>query len=188
LIPTRSECLTALRDHEVPDNIIGHSIVVEQVAVILSHRLVEAGNGMDITLVSAGALLHDIAKMRGIREGRPHSELGAETTDRLGFLEVSPIVGQHVRLADYGDNGGIDEAKLVNYADKRVNHEEIVTLDERFDYLFERYGSASPEARERIAEMKRLTAAIEGQIFARLSITPSDVKRLVEEQYGLYTR
>ena len=58
----------------------------------------------------------------------------------------------------------------------------------RFDYLFERYGSASPEARERIAEMKRLTGAIEGQIFARLSITPSDVKRLVEERYGLYTR
>jgi putative nucleotidyltransferase with HDIG domain len=188
LIPTRSECLAALRDHEVPDNIIGHSIVVERVALILSQRLMEAGNGIDIALVSAGALLHDIAKMRGIREGRPHGELGAETTDRLGFPEVSPIVGQHVRLTDYGDNGGIDEAKLVNYADKRVNHEEIVTLDERFDYLFGRYGAVSPEARARMIEMKRLTAAIEGQIFARLSITPSDVERLVEERYGLYTR
>jgi uncharacterized protein len=188
VIPTRSECLTALRGNNVPDNIIGHSIVVERVALVLSDQLIEAGNGMDVALVSAGALLHDIEKMRGLREGRPHGDLGAETTDRLGFLEISPIVGQHVRLADYGDNGGIDEAKLVNYADKRVNHQEIVTLDERFDYLFERYGAVSPSALERIVEMKRLTADVEGQIFMRLAIAPTDVKRLVEERYGLYTR
>jgi uncharacterized protein len=188
VIPTRSECLTALRDNGVPDNIIGHSIVVERVALVLSERLIDAGNSMDTALVSAGALLHDIEKMRGIREGRPHGELGAETIDRLGFPEVSPIVGQHVRLADYGDNGGIDVAKLVNYADKRVNHEEIVTLDERFDYLFDRYGAVSPEAMERMLEMKRLTNAVERQIFSRLAIAPTDVKRLVEEQYGFYTR
>jgi uncharacterized protein len=181
VVPTRSECLTALRDEDVPDNIIGHSIVVERVALLLAQRLIEAGNGIDVALVSAGALLHDIAKMQGIKEGRPHGELGAEATDRLGFSEVSPIVGQHVRLTDYTDNGRVDEAKLVNYADKRVNHEEIVTLEERFAYLFERYGSASPQARERIAEMKRLTTAIEGQIFARLTIAPGDVKQLAEE-------
>jgi putative nucleotidyltransferase with HDIG domain len=188
LIPTRSECLTALRANSVPDNIIGHSVVVERVALVLAQRLIEAGNAMDTALVSAGALLHDIEKMRGIHEGRPHGDLGAERTDRLGFPEVSPIVGQHVRLADYGGNGDIGEAKLVNYADKRVNHEEIVTLEERFAYLFERYGAVSPEALERMTEMKRLTATVEGQIFARLAIVPADVKRLVEERYGLYTR
>jgi len=188
VIPTRSDCLALLRDHNVPDNIIGHSIVVERVACFLADGLARAGNSMDGALVSAGALLHDIAKMRGIREGRPHSELGAETIDGLGLTEVSLIVGQHVRLIDYDDNGRIDEAKLVNYADKRVNHEEIVTLDERFEYLLERYGAASAEARQRIAEMKRLTSVIEKQIFAQLEIAPGDIKGLIEEHYGLYSR
>jgi uncharacterized protein len=188
VIPIRSDCLAVLRDHNVPDNIIGHSIVVERVALFLAEELIRAGNGMDLGLVSAGALLHDIEKMQGLKEGKPHSELGAETTDRLGFTEVSPVVGQHVRLISYADNGRIDEMKLVNYADKRVNHDEIVTLDERFDYLFERYGSSSPQAKERIAEMKRLTSDVEKQIFSRLSIAPGDIKRLIEEHHGLYSR
>ncbi len=188
VIPMRSDCLAVLRDHGVPDNIIGHSIVVERVACFLADELVRAGNGMSLPLISAGALLHDIEKMRGLREGKPHGELGAEETDRLGFTEVSPIVGQHVRLVSYAENGAIDEAKLVNYADKRVNHDQIVTLDERFEYLFERYGAASPQARERIAEIKRLTENIERQIFARLSIAPGDLKRLIEERYGLHSR
>ncbi|MBN2224567.1 MAG: HDIG domain-containing protein [Deltaproteobacteria bacterium] len=188
MIPIRSDCLAALREYGVPDNIIGHSIVVERVALFLADELTHAGNVTDPALVSAGALLHDIAKMRGLREGKPHGELGAEVAEELGFIEVSPIVGQHVRLVEYADNGRIDEAKLVNYADKRVNHEQIVTLDERFDYLLDRYGSASSEAGERIGQMKRLTKAIEKQIFARLEIAPGDIKRLIEEHYGFYSR
>jgi uncharacterized protein len=188
VIPTRSDCLAVLREHDVPDNIIAHSIVVERVSLFLGGQLILAGNELDEALLSAGALLHDIAKMRGLREGKPHGELGAEAADELGFIEVSPIVGQHVRLVDYADNGRIDEAKLVNYADKRVNHEQIVTLDERFDYLLERYGSSSSEAGERIGEMKRLTNDIEKQIFARLEIAPGDIKRLIEEHYGFYSR
>jgi uncharacterized protein len=188
VIPTRTECLALLRDYGVPEHIIDHSIVVERVALFLAGELARAGNEADTALVSAGALLHDIDKMRGLAEGRSHGEMGAETAERLGYGEVAPLVGQHVRVLNYADNGAVDEAKLVNYADKRVNHEQIVTLDERFEYLFQRYGSASPEARERIAEMKRLTGAIEDQIFARLAINPGDIKNLIEEQYGLHSR
>ncbi len=188
MIPTRTECLALLRDHGVPEHIIDHSIVVERVALFLAGELARTGNETDPELVSAGALLHDIDKMRALAEGRPHSEMGAETAGRIGYGEVAPIVGQHVRLSDYTDNGAINEAKLVNYADKRVNHEQIVTLDERFEYLMQRYGSASPEARERIAEMKRLTGVIEDQIFKRLAIHPGDIKELIEEQYGLHSR
>jgi uncharacterized protein len=188
MIPSRSECLAVLAERCVPDNIIGHSIVVERVALLIGAELARAGNALDERLLSAGALLHDVAKMRGLAEGKPHGELGARTTDELGFVEVSPIVAQHVWLSEHAVNGRIDEAALVNYADKRVNHEQIVTLDERFDYLFERYGSASPEARRRIGEMKRLTQRVETEIFRRLSIVPGDVGRLIEERYGLHSR
>ncbi len=182
MIPTRDRCLIILKEYNVPENIVGHSIVVERVALFLAARLIDAGNEMDVGLLSAGALLHDIAKMQGIREGRPHGDLGAAVSDDLGFHEVSPIIRQHVRLDDWTDNGRIDEAKLVNYADKRVNHEQIVSLDERFEYLFERYGAVSDAAMERMKEMKRHMETIETQIFRRLSIKPGDIERLIEEE------
>ena len=106
-----------------------------------------------------------------------------------GLDEVAPLIRQHVRLDDYTDNGRIDEAKLVNYADKRVNHEEIVSLDERFTYLFDRYGSISEAAMGRLVEMRRLTALVEGQIFGRLAVDPANLKRLVQEDgSGFYSR
>ena len=189
VIPTRDRCLIILKEYGVPDNIVGHSIVVERVALLLASRLIDAGNEIDLPLLSAGALLHDVAKMQGIREGRPHGELGAVISGDLGFHEVSPIIRQHVRLDDYADNGRIDEAKLVNYADKRVNHEQIVSLDERFEYLFERYGAVSEAAMERMKEMKRHMETIETQIFRRLSIGPGDIKRLIEEEdRGFHSR
>ena len=43
----------------------------------------------------------------------------------------------------------VDEAMVVNYADKRVMHERVVSLTKRFIDLMERYG-ADDARRERI--------------------------------------
>jgi uncharacterized protein len=189
VIPDREACLLVLGRQEVPDHIIRHSLMVERVALFLGGRLSGIGNEVDPALVSAGALLHDVAKIRGIAEGRPHGELGATLARDLGFAEVSPLVRQHVRLDDYADNGRVDEIKLVNYADKRVNHEEIVSLDERFAYLFDRYGSVSEDAMERLVEMRRLSGLVEAQIFTRIALEPADLGRSIKEMdHGLHSR
>jgi hypothetical protein len=54
-------------------------------------------------------------------------------------------VGQHVRLNSFD----VDEAMVVNYADKRVMHERVVSLTRRFLDLMERYGTDDTR-RERI--------------------------------------
>ena len=54
-------------------------------------------------------------------------------------------MAQHVRLNSYD----LDEAMVVNYADKRVMHDRVVSLTRRFLDLMERYGT-DDQRRERI--------------------------------------
>ena len=64
--------------------------------------------------------------------------------------------------------------EIVNYADKRVLHDRVVSLDERMVYILDRYG-LRPEHRERIRWLWRLSTLLEGRIFACLSYSPEMV-------------
>ena len=188
MIPERKECLKILANEGVPEHIVRHSLVVEEIALFLAYGLSNTGIDLDKKLISAGAILHDVSKMPAMEEGIQHGDKGSDLMIELGFTEVAPIVRQHVFLDDY-ESDLISEAGLVNYADKRVNHDEIVTLDERFSYLFERYGVKSEEANERIERLYRLTRILEDSIFKRLPYGPNDIAGLIEreDKIGLHT-
>ncbi len=188
VIPEREECLLILSDEGVPEHIVKHSLVVEGVAIFIAEGLLEEGVQINMKLITAGAILHDVSKMPAMEEGTHHGEMGSDFLINLGFSEVAPIVRQHVSLDDY-ERGSISEAGLVNYADKRVNHDRIVTLDARFSYLFERYGKKSEEAKERIERLYRLTRILEEDIFKRLPYEPKDLAGLIEREgkIGLHT-
>ena len=49
-------------------------------------------------------------------------------------------MAQHVWLNREGDPSSVSEEEVVNYADKRVRHDQIVSLEERFQDLKNRYG------------------------------------------------
>ncbi len=61
----------------------------------------------------------------------------------------------------------ITAAELVSYADKRVLHERVVPLNERFAYLKIRYGR-SPQDMRRIDAALRRAEHIERRIAAQL--------------------
>jgi putative nucleotidyltransferase with HDIG domain len=188
VVPKREKCLSVLEDEGVPEHIVKHSLMVEGIALFIAEGLLDAGVRLDKDLISAGAILHDISKMPAMEEGKYHGEMGSDLMIELGFAEVAPIVRQHVFLDDY-ENDSVSEAGLVNYADKRVNHDKIVTLDERFSYLFERYGVKSEEAKERIERLYRLTKVMEEKIFKRLPYGPNDLVDIMEREgkIGLHT-
>ena len=102
------------------------------------------GRNNHMGLVMAGALLHDIAKTPCLAGNCHHAELGAEICLVEGFPEVAYIVDQHIRLDPFDEAGYEDgyfgPRELVHYADKRVRHHSIVSLDERLDYVLQRYG------------------------------------------------
>ena len=177
-IPSHHQCLELMEIHAMLPNIREHSFRVMEVAVFLGEALAEAGFDLFLPLVTAGALLHDLAKTPCLGTLNNHAELGAGILEELGYPHVAQVVREHVHLdANITDPRPLREAEIVNYADKRVLHEEVVTLRDRFADLKVRYGR-TPEALARIHATEVKTRALEDKIFASLALTPSNLLHL----------
>jgi hypothetical protein len=75
----------------------------------------------------------------------------------------------------------ITEEEIVNYADKRVQHDRIVSLEERFSDLMDRYGKGQ-KASEQMEQLRKATFEIENKIFSVLGTDPSDLQHFQLEE------
>jgi putative nucleotidyltransferase with HDIG domain len=149
---------------------------VAQVARRVAEGLHEhRGEPVDVGLVEAAALLHDIAKALCFETHLDHAAEGGRILRGLGLEAVATLVERHVILGAWDPEGVVTEAEIVNYADKRVRNDQVVSLTERFDDLIVRYG-ARPEIEARIRGNWAVMAAVEAKIFARLPFTPAEVR------------
>ena len=177
-IPSHHQCLELMDTHAMLPNIREHSFRVMQVACILGEALTEAGFDLHLALVEVGALLHDLGKTPCLGTLTNHAELGAGILEELGYPQVAQVVREHVHLdGNILDPRPLREAELVNYADKRVLHEAVVTLEVRFADLKVRYGR-TPEALARIQATEVRSRALEDRLFAPLRLTPLDLLRV----------
>ncbi len=135
--PTREQCLALMSEYGVLQNIQAHCLKVCEVSLAIANALREAGLKTDRPLVEAGALLHDITKTESLETHENHAVTGKKLLEKLGFPLTAQIVGSHIMPED--KRGVLTPSRIVAYADKRVLHERIVDLDERFDYLLETY-------------------------------------------------
>ena len=156
------------------ENIVAHSIQVCRVGMCLVNHLKLQGIQMDGQLVQAAALLHDITKTRSFETEENHALTGGLVLTDRGYPEIGNLVRQHVRLDDYSDHKSLSEAVIINYADKRVLHDRVVSLDERMSYIQERYG-LRPEHNHRIRLLWKKTEDLEKQIFEYLPFAPDDL-------------
>ena len=156
------------------EHIVAHSLQVCRVGMCLVDFLEKHGICLDGELVQAATLLHDITKTRSFKTEENHALTGCQHLTGLGFPEVGDLVRQHVRLDDYSEPENLTEAVIINYADKRVLHDQIVSLDERMSYIMERYGR-EPEHQHRIRLLWEKTKDIEKQIFSTLPFSPNDL-------------
>ena len=174
-IPSRKKCYRLIREMEMMEHIVAHSIQVCRVAVMLVDHLRAGGLDLNSNLVEASALLHDITKTRSFRTGETHSETGCHFLVDQGYPEVGNVVRQHVRLDAYFESKTVSEAEVVNYADKRVLHDKIVTLSQRMNYIMERYGT-TPEIQQKLRWLWEKSLEQERRIFADLSFSPEQVE------------
>jgi uncharacterized protein len=182
LLPSHNQCLELMEAHGMLPNIREHSFRVMEVAVFLGEALAEAGLDLNLPLVTTGALLHDLGKTPCLGTLTNHAELGAGILEELGYPQVAQVVREHVHLyQDISDRQPLREAEVVNYADKRVLHEVVVTLEERFADLKVRYGR-TPEALARIQATEIRARALEEKIFAPLQLSPLDLLRVNGER------
>lgn len=159
-------------------HIRSHSMMVARVTEVLVGAFQRLGRQLDSDLALAGALLHDIAKTPCLKTGCDHARFGGDICRQHGFGELVTIVEGHV-LLDHDGTGSIREKELVYYADKRVNHDHVVSLDQRLAYIMERY-AANDSARQaaimiNFAKCRRL----EQHLFRDLDFEPAEIAELV---------
>lgn len=166
--PSVATCRRILESHGVPAHIRRHSARVARVARRLAEELRAQGEPLDVALVEAAALLHDVAKAPCLASRLDHAAEGGRVLRELGLPAVAAIVERHVHLGDWDPDGPVTGAELVNYADKRVLNEDVVGLGERFLDLVARYSQGRPDFEERIRRNWAVMEAVEAKILARL--------------------
>jgi uncharacterized protein len=169
--PSRSEILGLLRARGVPKEIISHCTKVEGVAMDLAGRISRNGTDVDLGLISAGALLHDIG--RSETHGIEHGVAGAKIilTDQACRSMFSPErLRALARICERHIGAGLPardaaalglpeedfiptrvEEKIIAHADNLVWN-GVLTEEESLRAFEGKHGAGSPVF-ERIAEL-----------------------------------
>jgi len=169
-IPSAAECRALMADVlDVKESIIDHCRAVAEVAVGLGEKINRCGGSLDLPLLHAGALLHDLA-----RHQKKHAEAGAVLLRGMGFPSVAEIVAVHMDIPpEVALCKEISEAEVLFLADKHVAGTRHVTLGERFGAGMKKYGH-DPEAARAIEGRHRAANDIEQKIGAFIHSDLSD--------------
>jgi len=178
-IPSVNDCLDLMEQYHMLPNIKDHSFVVARVAEIMTTGLISAGHDLSLETVIAGALLHDIGKTACLDNDDDHAAKGVEICLSHNLEPIADIVAQHVVLKNYFPENEFSEIEIVYYSDKRVNHNQVVSLEERLAYILERYGQNNEKRCQAIKKNYALCQDLEKRMFSDLSFEPIDVSVLL---------
>ena len=171
-IPDKKECLELMDKYHMPPHIRQHSLVVCKIALSIARALNEAGESLNIAEIEAASLLHDITKAESFGTGADHAKTAAQLLKGLGYGRIAEIVREHV--GPQNSAKATTEEEVVCYADKRVLHDRVVSIEERFDCLKERYGK-DEKAVHLINAMGEKIKGIERKILKKANCEASDI-------------
>lgn len=168
-IPTREECEVICRSFGCSDDDVqAHCETVAAVAGRIGQALNDAGEHLDLNLIEAAALVHDMAKTK-----QNHAAVAGEWLSDMGFHRVGEIVAGHTDL-DVQDDATIGEAEVVYLADKFVRGEIVETLESRFQAALTEHGH-DPEIRQRIEARRKRAEKSKTRLESRLNRSLYDV-------------
>ncbi len=181
MIPAPAECFRLMDEYQMLPNIRAHSLMVARVAEFLALALRSRGEAIDLELTVAAALMHDIGKSFCLDNDRNHATLGRDICLRHDLHELGPLVVQHVVLEALSfPETPLSAKELVYYADKRVNHDQIVSLDQRMAYIIKRYGQNDPHRHAAIQKNFERCQLIEAEIFSDLGFGAEDLREQMD--------
>jgi molybdenum cofactor cytidylyltransferase len=135
-IPTPEECMALMNEtFRAEKEITDHGQVVAKMAMTLGKASKIAGADLDLDLIFAAGLLHDIA-----RKQADHARIAEQILSKLGYSAVADIVGSHMDIT-IEDRKAINEKEVVFLADKLVRGSRIVDLESRFKTKMKQYAS-----------------------------------------------
>jgi uncharacterized protein len=172
LLPDREEAFELLKKLKVPYQVRRHSLRVAEKALDIARKLKNVKVNED--LVEIGSILHDIGRSR--THGFKHAIIGGDILKERGF---PPAL---VRICETHILGGLDEIdakeldlpiknyipesleeKIICLADKQFAGTKEVSIEQRFDKWFNKYGKTEIllKAKARIEKMQKEIMSLE---------------------------
>jgi len=134
---TDDECSAVFSIYKTPVHIIKHGEAVSEISRLMAELLNGSGRiSLDVDLLKAGALLHDIA-----RDKPDHAKAGAAILDQLGYPDIAKIISGHMDIDINRNNPVIDETAVVYLADKMVKEDILISLNEKFSEYYKKFYS-----------------------------------------------
>jgi len=165
-LPNSDFAFDLLKKLKVPYNVRRHSLKVAEKALELAEKI--KLREIDMDLIEIGGLLHDIGRCK--THGFNHALIGAKIIRERGLSErVAKICETHIL-------GGLDkkdakqvglperdflpqtlEEKIICLADKHTAGTKEVSIEQRFEKWFNKYGKTEIliKAKERIEKIQR---------------------------------
>ncbi len=101
LLPNREQAIELLHKNNCPRQVINHCIAVADLALETAKKLSAKGLKVDLELVEAGALLHDLGRSKN--HTVDHGLVGAQMAQSIGLPEpVISIIKRHVGARNHG--------------------------------------------------------------------------------------
>lgn len=165
-LPSREQILAWREDVHLPAHVQAHCDAVAAYAGELANRLLAESTIVRTEALIRAAEVHDLFRfldfrpgsappgiddivtptvqerwdtLRSAFAGMKHEEACASFLLKHGFHALATIVKTHGLQLPSPDRTTIEQ-KLLYYADKRINVDRLVSLDERFDDFRKRYG------------------------------------------------
>ncbi|MHB1652633.1 MAG: DVU_1551 family NTP transferase [Desulfitobacteriaceae bacterium] len=153
--PSVEECYLLLEQFKVPERVRQHGLAVAAVACELGRQLNAAGCRLNLELLYAAGILHDMAK--GERE---HAQAGARLLTQ--YPAVAGIVAVHTDITLEPDQD-LSEKDIIYLADKLVQEDQLVGLQIRFGPGLEKFKN-EPVLRQKVLERWQNAHAIKERI------------------------
>lgn len=178
--PDRQECERLLDEYGTPEHVRRHCRAVADTACTVAEELNKHGFELDVPLILAAGMLHDIARVKD-----RHWDVGAELMDSLGYHGESRIVKVHMTYSPFSDISEVTETDMVCLGDRTVMEDEYVGLDRRIDYVINKAKkNGNPGAEPVILEKKKQTRKFIDQIEEIIGCTLDELmERKTKEQY-----
>lgn len=190
-------------ENHLPDHIVRHSEKVCSVVKFLCEKYMEKGFNIDLENLISASLLHDLFRIADISEesyqklrseavkydqvtwdsirqrykGKSHAEAAYEFLMRKGEEKLALIIKKHYfhAIVDPKDKPATLEEKILSYADKRVMHDKIVSLKERFEEGSKRH-NPNNENIEEAEKIHNAYFALEKELLDPIGLKPEDIK------------
>lgn len=164
--PGREECLKILIDNDTPSHVIKHCEKVAEIAVKIGIALNDSGFKLNIQLIQAAGLIHDVARAED-----QHWVAGAKLAEELGFFEEASIINEHMTYNTDLSLDTLEEIDIVCLADRMVKEDQYVGLESRMQYILDKFQGnkeASKRITEKLNDNKILIQRIEEKIGAKI--------------------